>query len=235
MSEIVIGICDDEPEVIGILRENIESVLNDIAVYKCKILEYTSPLKLLNEIDNINILFLDVEMAEMDGMEVGKKVMRLNPDCKIIIATSRVDRFKEAFRFNTFRFITKPFPSNEVGVALIEALSNESEENEIEVFKNRVGVKIKEKDIIFIQAYNGYIEIYARDNSFRKDISLNNIETQLNEKYFFRINRQCIINFEYVESYSNNQIKICGHNISISTRKKRDFIERYMEFDLNYR
>ncbi len=235
MSEIVIGICDDEPEVIGILRENIESVLNDIAVYKCKILEYTSPLELLNEIYNINILFLDVEMAEMDGMEVGKKVMRLNPDCKIIIATSRVDRFKEAFRFNTFRFITKPFPSNEVGVALIEALSNESEENEIEVFKNRVGVKIKEKDIIFIKAYNGYIEIYARDNSFRKDISLNMFERQLDKKMFFRVNRQYLVNLKYVDSYTNTHIKIRDKKFLISVRRQKEFINKYREYDLKYR
>lgn len=68
------------------------------------------------------MVFLDVEMPEMDGFEVGRRIYENNPECKLIIATGRVERFKEAFKIHAYRFITKPFQQDEVN-DVIEAVT----------------------------------------------------------------------------------------------------------------
>lgn len=192
MGKICIGICDDQSEIVEELSVLVKKVLEDISFNECRILKSTSPLKILREIKNINILFLDMDMPEMDGIKAGKKVMLENPACKIIIATARDDRVKEAFFIPAFRFITKPFAYEELKEAMITALEETPGDNEIEVFRERVSFNLKERDISIIRAYNGYVEIMAGNSVFRKDISLNLLEEQLDNRIFFRVKRYLI-------------------------------------------
>lgn len=235
MGKVVIGICDDKANVIEILREHIVSIMQENSKDKWTILEYVSPLKLLEEVTKIDILFLDIEMPEMDGIEVGRKVMSINPECKLLMATSRIDRFKEAFHIEATRFITKPFFRDEIKEALLASFEEKPGENGIEAFRDRINFKLKEKDISMIRAFNGYVEIIAGNGVFRKDISLNALEEQLDKRIFFRINRQYLINLGYVDFYNKNYVKVGDNKYTIAIRRQRDFLNKYTEYDLNYR
>ena len=83
MSEIVIGICDDE--IVAV--QQIEKIVTDYLEKVKKeawILLFQSGKELLEHIEKLNILFLDIEMPEIDGIEVGKIIGKRNRDCKII-------------------------------------------------------------------------------------------------------------------------------------------------------
>ena len=94
MKDLTIAICDDQGVFTDILGDMLEKVLTDLHVIGWKIKKYTSPMLLVKELKEIEVLFLDIEMPEMDGIEVGKRIMEDNPDCNIIMATSRIDRVK---------------------------------------------------------------------------------------------------------------------------------------------
>lgn len=235
MADIVIGICDDQEQVIDILKEHINSVMEEIGTTKWSILEYTLPAKLLDEVKQIDVLFLDIEMPEMDGIEVGKKVMSRNPECRIIMATSRIDRFKDAFRVNAMRFITKPFFRDEIMEALTSYINKQIGQNEIDVFQNRRVYKIKERDIKYVIAYNGYVEVIVGDEVFRKEVSLNDLENQFDKRLFCRVNRQVIVNYQYISNYDKKYVFVDDIKFNISFRKYSEFIKKYMEFDLNCR
>ena len=234
MGKICIGICDDQSEIVEELSVLVKKVLEDNSLNEWQILKSTSPLKILKEIKNINILFLDMDMPEMDGIEVGRRIKKQNPNCKIIIATSQIDRYKEAFFIEAIRFITKPFLYDEVKEALTSTIEEKPGEAEIEVYRDRVSFNIKEKDISMIRAYNGYVEIMAGESVFRKDISLNMLEEQMDNRIFFRVNRQYVVNFKYVSSYSKNKVVVNKKIFVISVRRQKEFLKRYMEYDLSY-
>ncbi|MBR4671330.1 MAG: response regulator transcription factor [Butyrivibrio sp.] len=234
MGKICIGICDDQSEIVEELGELVKKVLEEIPFNELRILKSTSPLKILREIKNIDILFLDMDMPEMDGIKAGKEVMLENPACKIIIATAREDRVKEAFFISAFRFITKPFKYEELKEAVITALEETPGDNEIEAFRERVSFNLKERDISMIRAYNGYVEIMVGDNVFRKDISLNALEEQLDDRIFFRINRQYLVNFRHISSYKKNKVVVNNKTFVISVRRHKEFFKKYMEYDLRY-
>lgn len=159
--------------------------MNEIYEKEWEVLGFGSPEKLLGEADKINILLLDIEMPQMDGIETGKRMMKLNSKCKIIMATSRIDRFKEAFKIKAFRFITKPFAISEVREAIASSLVSELGDKEIEVFKNRISLNIKETDILFVRAFNGYVEIIAGNELYRKDITMSTLEDQLDDRLLY--------------------------------------------------
>ena len=235
MSNIVIGICDDQEVIIEQLRDHITSIMNEIWNDEWSLCEYVSPLELLKEVEKIDVLFLDIEMPEMDGIEVGKKVMKINPDCKVVVATSRTDRFKEAFVIEASRFVTKPFYIGEIKEALQSLLVRKIGENEIEVFRDRINFMIKEKDITMVRAYNGYVEVIAGNSVFRKDVSLNVLEQHLDERLFLRINRQYLINLGYVDHYNKTSLMVGDMKFSIAVRRQKEFLNKYTKYDLNYR
>ena len=57
----------------------------------------------------------------MDGIDVGKEILRQNPGCRSIIASGEWERFKEGYVIRAVRFVTKPFDEEEIAEALAEA------------------------------------------------------------------------------------------------------------------
>ena len=62
-------------------------------------------------------MFLDVDMPDMDGLEVGRKLREMGIDCPLIIETGMVERFKEAFAIGALRYVTKAFSEGGIGEA----------------------------------------------------------------------------------------------------------------------
>lgn len=234
MEKQVIGICDDQKEVAFELSEVVQSIQKS---WNCEwdVRLYTSGEELLKEINGIDIVFLDIEMPEIDGIEVGKKIKLINPYCKIIMATGKVERFKEAFQIHAVRFITKPFEKKEVEEALEAAITMSFGGNTIELYNMRIAHNIPQYMICYVEAYNGYTEFMVDNHIFRKEVSLTELESILDDRLFFRINRQYIINFRWINAYLKEEIQINGNVFKISRRKKKEFEKKYIEFDLKYR
>lgn len=234
MEKVVIGICDDQKEIVIELKKMLEAYLS---AQNCsyELYLFLNGESLLGRIDKINVVFLDIEMPGMDGIELGRKIKQINPECKIIMATGRVDRFKDAFRIHAERFITKPFDKAEVEEALrAVALRNFGEET-IELYYMRNLYQVCQRDILYIIAYNGYTEFVVDDKVFRKETSLNEVECMLDERIFFRINRKCMVNMQWIQVYSGGVIRIGGKEFEVSRRRRKDFEQKYIEFDLRYR
>lgn len=85
---IVIGICDDQRSAIDELKHIIYELAESID-QRLALKLYTSPKMLLTEAGLLHVLFFDMDMPKMDGIEVEKKIQHLNPGCRIIMATGR--------------------------------------------------------------------------------------------------------------------------------------------------
>ena len=220
---IKIGICDDEPIVCEILKKKVSICLvetNTEAEIEC----FYSGKELLDNSKKPDILFLDIEMPKLDGIETGKKLRENGKDCKIIVATSRVDRFKEAFHINTFRFITKPFEIDEIREVLQDAVISLGGTKKIEVSACPGFF-----DGFFIEAVESSIEFILEEGRYRKESSLSELEKELEKATFFRINRQCIVNIDKIEKYEKGNIFIHGYVKRVSQRRKKEFQIAYRE------
>ncbi len=231
---LYIGICDDQREVALELQECVEEELKKRNVqWKSRI--FLSGEELLKEAERLSIVFLDIEMPGLDGIETGKNIKQKNPNCKIIMATGMVERFKEVFLFHAFRFLVKPFSQTEIEEAIDAVLEESLGEQTIELYYERIAYQIQQKKIQYIQAFNGYSEFWIKNKLFRKDASLNELEEQLDMRLFVRVQRTYIVNLQWIEGYRKGKVLIAGKEILVSRRKKKNFEKQYITYDIHYK
>lgn len=229
-----IGICDDEIIILDLLKALLEECLEELGI-SGQVILYPSGENVIKEVETLDLLFLDIEMPQMDGIELGYKLKAKDVDCKIIMATSRIERFKEAFKINAYDFVTKPFEKEEIKEVLERVYRTFLSMKILEVYKDRTKCEIYLKNIKYIEAVDSYVELESKTGKYRKDTSLTQLERELDERFFFRINRTYLINLGWIDEYSNGTVWIDGRKLKVSVRNRKEFERRYIEYDVNYR
>ncbi len=229
-----IAICDDERVIIDELYKMLNGLLQS-SQYANEIMIFPNGEGVLEEAEKLNIVFMDIDMPEKDGLQLSQELKAKNPKCMIIMATGMVERYKEAFYIKAHRFVTKPFDKEEVEEALFTAIEEENNRNFIEVYYQRNQYNILQEEIQYLEAYSGYTELEIAGKRFRKDNSLLEIENILSDILFVRVDRKYIVNLRYVQTYSNDKFIIGDKRFSISRRNRKKFEHKYVEFDLKHR
>lgn len=232
--KVKIAICDDEEHARKELADGINLILQeeDIAY---EIYCFSTGDELLEYIDDFQIVFLDMDMPELDGAIVGEKILQRNADCKIVIASGREDRYKETYRFHAFRFVSKPFQVGELRESLQAFQREQIGMSRIEVFCDRNAYYIRQKDIRYIAAYNSYVEIMTDHTLYRKDISMNKIEELLEKEIFFRVHHSYIVNMLWITERREQDVLVGHIKLPVSRRQRKLFAKAYREFDTMYR
>lgn len=234
MGDFKIAICDDEWIIVEQLNGMVSECIEKKGI-EYSINTFLSGMDIIQSEIIFDLIFLDIEMPEIDGIEIGKRIRKNNYKCKIIMATSRVERFKEAFQLDAFRFITKPFDKSEIKEAIDAVLATKLGMEEIELYLNRNAYKVQQRSIKYITTYDSISEFIIKDKILRRDISLDSLENILDERLFFRIHRKMIVNLGFVTHYNQGIISIGEKEIKVAIRKRKAFEKAYIEFDLNYR
>lgn len=180
-------------------------------------------IKLINQ-EKPDLIFLDINMRDMNGFEVLQKV-EIHPKPTVIFVTAYDSYAIRAFDVEAFDFLLKPFKDQRFFKTIdrvIKISRNEadnlfekrfeelfrlySDENSGHKSANRIPVKqgnktvlLDSRNILYIIASGYYAEIYTASGKYVLRESLNNLEEQLSEKLFFRIHRSTIVNMEEVK------------------------------------
>ncbi|MCI8489446.1 MAG: response regulator transcription factor [Lachnospiraceae bacterium] len=229
-----VAICDDILEQTFTLQNYIHKYFMENGVeYRLHL--YTTGEELLADVEKLNIIFLDIEMPGLDGIETGRMIRKKNGSCRIVMETVMVERMKEAFFIEAFRFIVKPIQEAEVYEALNACMKKILGSGSISLFYNRIAHKVHQSEIQYVVTYDSYCEYKVKDKMLRSEASLKELEKQLDQRMFFRIHRKYIVNMAQVKSYRNGILQMKDIELPVSRRKKREFEQAFMEFDLKYR
>ncbi|MBO5303841.1 MAG: response regulator transcription factor [Lachnospiraceae bacterium] len=229
-----IAICDDVAEQTVSLQKYIVEYCSSHEI-DVELHLYAGGDALLRDVQKMDIVFLDIEMPELDGIETGRKIQMINKNCKIIMATYMVERMKEAFYIEAFRFITKPFSRRETEEALASSIERIMGNKKLTMYYNWLTHKIPQREIRYIVTYDSYCEMQIKDKTFRSEESLTDLEEKLDKRLFFRIHRKYIVNMLHIRSYDNGVVYIGDIKLPVSRRRKKSFEAVFMEFDLMHR
>ena len=107
---IKIGICDDDKNIIQKIKDYISEYKGD----KCTIESYNSGEELIENKKKFDVIFLDIDMEGIYGIETGKKIRDYDKNVKIIYVTSFTDYVNLAFKVHAFLYLNKPIQKEEI-------------------------------------------------------------------------------------------------------------------------
>lgn len=185
-----------------------------------------------------DVVLLDVNMEGMSGIELATEIRKKDENMIIIFITSEITYALKGYKVQALDFILKPIKEEEFNLALDNAYNKfeKSKENNnyIMLTKSKEKVKIYLNDIIYIAAFDHYIDIHTSEEIYTFKEKIGYIEKVLeSDKEFIRCHRSYIINIKHVNKISTLKAYMDnGNEVSISKSRSKETI---MEFDKYYK
>lgn len=207
-----IGICDDEASMRKALRAPLEQKLQLLGE-DYRIFEYDSgeALAARPETEWPDILFLDIEMKKLSGMDTARKLRQKDAHTLLIFVTAHPDFVFQGYEVHAFHYILKPYDEAKILNVLEQALK-ELNQNQEQYFalEQKSGIsKIPLKKIIAFSSDRRKIIISMQDgNIFDFYGKLNDVESSL-PGYFIRCHNRHLVNLNYVTALEKDKC-CCG-------------------------
>lgn len=145
-----------------------------------------------------DILLLDIEMGEMNGMELARRLRRDNHSVQIIFITGFPDFMSEGYDVSALHYLMKPVSPEKLSAVLDRAADNLSEkEKHLKVVFDRQTDFVSFDRILYIEAQKQYVLIHTPDGEYRMKASLAEMQEELDQR-FFRCQRSFLVNLCYV-------------------------------------
>jgi hypothetical protein len=240
--KLTCAIVDDEPFALGLLESYVKKTPFLELVGK-----YSSAVQAMKELSDkeINLLFLDIQMPELNGMEFSRMVDKRT---RIIFTTAFSQYAVDGYRVNALDYLLKPISYADFLEAANKALqwfgltrtpntgSSEevttpsAQENEIDsiyVKSDYKLIQIKIENILYIEGLKDYLKIYAEDQPkpVLSLMSLKSMEELLPANHFMRVHRSFIVHKDKIKVIDRNRIVFGKVYIPISDSYKKEFQE----------
>ena len=227
-----IAICDDEKSIGLILEEKIKKLLPDAVIEK-----YLSGDELIASGCKPDILFLDIQMPGMDGMETARLLRQKNERMVLIFVTAVEEYVFQAFDVAAFHYLVKPFSDEKFeevvkrAVRSIEQYSeNQSDEKYMMVQSGGSHMKVFLKDIVYAEVYNRKVIIYTRDTNIEYYGKLQEL-SEIAGADFFRTHRAYLVHFKYVQKYDANCVTMENGTALIAKQNYSEFVKQYLKYN----
>jgi len=176
---------------------------------------YSDPIEarsILTKRHDIDLLFLDIVMPEMDGFEF---IGSLDNPPSIIIVSSGENYAAKAFDFNVVDYLVKPVSYSRFCKSIDKIVRSSSRkesaasgEKEIFIKKGSSLVKLKINDIIYIEALENYVTLTTNDDKYTIHFTMKAIEDYLPPGVFIRVHRSYIINKSNIQTIKENSLDL---------------------------
>ncbi len=209
---MIIAVCDDDPTEVHKYRDTIVDV-SEKELTNVDIQTYTSGKQMLFEFDskeNIpDIIFLDIIMPNMNGIEVANSLRAKGFDGEIIFLTQSENYWQNAFDVHAYHYILKNDCSEEkFRTILHNAVESVLEKNEDCILFSSYGetLSIRLRDIYYFEVRGRIIAVFYSDGSFEFYSSLSKLEEQLAGRNFIRIHRSYLVSKNCIAKVFYNSV-----------------------------
>lgn len=206
---------DDEP----LSLDALEFVLDKNEDIKI-IGKYTDPFEALENVKKSKpeLVFLDIEMPELDGFSAAQEIINMGLDTYIIFATVFEQYALKAFEIDAADYVVKPFSENRLKLTvnrIIKRIQNKQVSecpisafvkhnlsrqviNKISVWKENSIMLLDPETILYFTMNEKKVIVHTKDNTYESKSSLAELEEKLDNKGFFRCHKSFLINMDYI-------------------------------------
>jgi len=180
-----------------------------------------------------DVIFLDIEMSGMNGMELAERVRATNAGSGIVFVTNMIRYAVRGYNVNALDYIVKPIERYDFGITMKRVLGFCARKNDLaSVFiKTRQGAKkVLYCQIHYIDISFHHIVVHTDTGDLDMWSTLGEVEKKLPNPPFFRLSSSCIINLSYVKGIKGYDVDVGGAVLRVGRSKKKELLAALAEF-----
>lgn len=232
-----IAICDDDnyicaqvEKILLKLKHKIEKRV-DVDVF------YTgeSLIEFLIDGAYFDIIFLDIELHSLSGVEVGRKIRDelKNESTQIVYISGRDSYAMELFDIRPLNFLIKPLKAEKINEVVKKAISLANKSNQFFEYKaNYNTIKIPVKDILYFESSGKKVRMTMQNEAHEFYSKLTDVENQLNNQNFIFIHKSYLVNHLYVIEHRYEFVKMSNETVlPISQQRRKHVRARILHYN----
>lgn len=232
-----IAVCDDEQAICSLI-EKISLQYQKESCTKLEIEVFYSGEELYKHIQErgrFDLIFLDIEMKLVNGIEVGRKIREEMDDysTKIVFVSGTDSYYRDLFEVQPLNFISKPIQPNKIreNIRLAMKLSNQLD-GVFKYKKRQESYKIDVRDILYFESMNREIRMVTTQGEERFYGKLEEIITQVAKYQFIQIHKSYVVNYNQIIQFRYEAVILPdGESLPISQSKRKEVRHLQMQYE----
>ncbi len=228
-----IALCDDQAEHLEILKPYVREFFDNRGI-GIDITEFLKGSDIIECEDEFDIVFLDIEMGDISGIEVAEKLKQRKSNSVIIVVTAYNEYLDAAMDLQVIRFLKKPVVQSKVDSALERALRDINEKLIVFTTKEHQKIRIKSKDIIYAEAGLKNVTVHTVTDTYFVREPLRKIRAALSSADFAVPHNSYVVNLNYITKFKREEIVLDVRDkeisVHIANKKQPEFKRRFMAF-----
>lgn len=223
-----IGICDDSAVDLTLIKTHISNFfsLNNI---QTTVHIYKNGYELLNShlgIESFDIIFLDINMPKLNGIDIGREIRKYNRHTKIIYITGYLEYLQTAVdAAHCFFYLLKPINYHQLSEKLTTILEYLKTGNKkIELISNKIKWYYSLDDIYYFERIDRKTNVITKTNTLEIYTPIIELAEKLKDCNFASPHRAFLVNMEHIQSITESKLKLTNDaEITLAQRKSADF------------
>jgi len=230
---IVVAICDDEEVYVESLGKELKRYARE-KNKEIKVVKFTKALHFLDQTkDNYDLIFLDIKMPHVDGIEVAEEIRRRDDKVSIMFLTSYMQRAADGYGVAAEAFIQKPIQYNRLKMELDKwYIKHMQVEEPYIVLQNNDGkYKIFIKSLKYIETSGRNILVHTTQKNIKIAKSMKSMQKELEPMGFYKCHNSFLVNVRFVDYVNKTEVGLISNEmLPVSKAKRKTFVDSVAVF-----
>lgn len=230
-----IAICDDEKVLCEQLKNFIRRREMDYPVEAID--SYGAGEELLAAAGQYDIIFLDIQMAGMNGIDTAKLLRERKNEAVLIFVTGVKDYVFDAFDVSAFHYLLKPIQEEKFAAVFERAVMEAEKKKRMDkrpeqlfIRRRNQSVRLDKAQILYVESRQRKVVIHTLRDALEIYATMSHMEKELGAQ-FYRCHRGYLVNLSQITGYTGDTITLCGGEaIYLAKDKYNEFVKVYMRY-----
>lgn len=232
---IKIGIFEDDNDdanlLIDLLKKYQDSLKNN------EVFDVSRKENCLEILDNYNenfdIIFFDIDMPYMNGMEAAKKIFSFDKEVMIVFVTNLEQYAIQGYQVNALGYLLKPLNFQHLSEIMDKCLRKYSKmisSKRVIQLKGKNAIRIQNNDILYIEVIGHNMTYHTLYGNYQVRKKLTDEENNFISFGFAKCNRGCLVNLYHVKKIEKNTVLVGEDILPISRGQQKIFMNDFLKY-----
>ena len=227
-----IAIVEDSPAEREKIRECLDYVTETEKI-SFHIQEFSTGASFLfNANDGWDIVFMDIDMPEMNGMETARALRRMDPAVILVFVTNMPQYAVLGYEVSALDFVLKPINKYSFALKLKRAVARtiKRQDEYIPIKAEREIVNIRIASIQYVDMEDRHVVYHTTEGNYPEPITLKQACAKIDRDYFVYCNRSFLVNLRYVSGVNKELVTVGKDELIISRPQRKAFLSALSDF-----